>query len=115
MHSENKFFLPHKPGTAAVIDHEITTRRAGAKLLKRVGVVQMDAGRAVARTSSRGARPCAVDAAPPRYPHVREEASCFELLDPRERPRVWAQERGGQGREGAAVRVLGWLVCPPYL
>jgi hypothetical protein len=27
---QNKNFLPHKPGTTVVIDHEITTRRAYA-------------------------------------------------------------------------------------
>ena len=67
----------------AVIDHGITTRRADAELLLRVDVVeQKKAGSAVARTSSRAARPCAADAAPPRYPHVREEASHSGLLDP---------------------------------
>ena len=62
----------------------------GAELLSRVDVVeQMEAGSAVARTSSRAARHCAADAAPPRYPHVREEASRFGLLGPRGRPRAW--------------------------
>ena len=72
----------------AVIDHEITTRRADAELLKRVGVVQIEAVSAVARTSSRAARPCVADAAPPRYPHVWEEASQSGLLGPRGRPRA---------------------------
>src|SRR6185503_13036513 len=79
----------------AVIDHGITTRRAGAELQSRVDVVeQMEAGSAVARTSSRAARPCAVDAAPPRYPHIREEASRSGLFDPRRRPRAWARRSG---------------------
>ena len=33
----------------------------------------METGSAVARTSSRAARPCAADAAPPKYPDVRED------------------------------------------
>ena len=55
----------------------------------------MEAGSAVARTSSRAARPCAADAAPPRYPHVREEASRSGLLGPRRRPRAWHTGEGG--------------------
>ena len=50
----------------------------------------MEAGSAVARTTSRTARPCAAGAATPRSPHVREEASHSRLLDPRERPREGA-------------------------
>jgi len=38
----------HKLRTNAAIDHMITTRRAGTELLKRVGVVQMEAGSVVA-------------------------------------------------------------------
>ena len=53
----------------------------------------MEAGSAVMRTTSRTARPCAAGAAPPRSPHVREEASHSGLLDLRERPR--ADARGG--------------------
>ena len=74
----------------------------------------MEVGSAVARSSSRATRPCAADAAPPRYPHVREEASRSGQLDPRERPRAWArrrgskQEGGGQG-EGLELDPLG--VC----
>ena len=71
------------------MDHGITTRCAVAELLYRVGVVQMEAGSAVARTSSRAVRPCATDAAPPRYPHIWEEASRSGLLGPRRRPRAW--------------------------
>ena len=84
----------------------ITTRSADAELLKRVGVVQMEAGSAVARTFSRAARPCAADAAPPRYPHARKKASSSGLLDPRERPRAWACRRGGK-QEGAAAKERG--------
>ena len=66
-----------------------------AELLSRVDVVeQMQAGSAVARTSSCAARPCATDAAPLRYPHIREEASRSGLLGPRRRPRAWARRRG---------------------
>ena len=72
----------------------------------------MEAGSAVARTSSRAAHPCAADAAPPTYPHVREEVSRSGLLDPRERPRASARRRGGKqegaaAKEGARVRPLG--------
>ena len=60
------------------------------EVLSHVDVVeQMEAGSAVARISSRAARPYATDAAPPRYPHVREEASRSGLLDPQRRPRAW--------------------------
>ena len=102
---KNKIFYPN-PGTTVVIDHGITTRRAGAELLKRVGVVQMEAGSAVARSTSRAARPCAADAAPPRYPHVREDALHSGLLDLRERPRASARRRGGK-QEGAAAKERG--------
>ena len=91
---KNKIFYPY-PGTTAVIDHGITTRRAVVEHLQRVGVVQMEVGSAVTRTSSRAARPYAADAAPPRYPHVREEALRSGLLGPRRRPRAWARRRGG--------------------
>ena len=37
----NKNFLPHKSRTTNVIDHDITTRRAGVELLKRIDVVQL--------------------------------------------------------------------------
>jgi len=47
--AQNKTFSPRKPGTAAVIDHGITTRRTGAELLERVGVDSTVAGSAVAR------------------------------------------------------------------
>ena len=67
----------------------------------------MEADSAVARSSSRAARPYAADAAPPRYPHVREEASRSGLLDPRERPRASARRRGGK-QEGAATKERGW-------
>ena len=69
----------------------------------------MEAGSAVARTSSHAARPCAADAAPPRdaappkYPHVREEASRYGLLDPRRRPRAWARRRGGTAARPGTV------------
>ena len=66
----------------------------------------MEAGSAVARTSSRAARPYAADAAPPRYPHVREDASHSGLLDPRERPRVSARRRSGK-QEAAAAKERG--------
>ena len=36
---KNKIFYPYS-GTTAVIDHEITTRRADAELLSRVDVVE---------------------------------------------------------------------------
>ena len=84
----------------------ITTRSADAELLKRVGVVQMEAGSAVARTSSRAARPCAADTAPPRYPHIREEASRSGLLGPRGRPRAW--RTGGKGRYCSSAIVHAW-------
>ena len=102
---KNKIFYPY-PRTTAVIVHGITTRRAGAELLKRVGVMQMAAGNAVARTSSRAARPCAADTAPPRYPHIREEASHSGQLDPRERPRASGRRRGSK-QEGAAAKKRG--------
>ena len=63
----------------------------------------MEVGSAVARTSSRAARPCAADAAPLRYPHVREEASRSGLLGPRRRPRAWARRRGGTVARSAIV------------
>ena len=75
----------------------------------------MEAGSAVARTSSRAARPCAADAAPPRYLHIREEASRSELLDPREQPRASARRSGGK-QEGAAAKErarIGLLWVPP--
>ena len=62
----------------------------------------MEASSAVARTSSRAARPCAADAAPPRDPYVREEASRSGLLDPRERPWASARRRGGKQEQAAA-------------
>ena len=46
---QNKTFSPRKPGTAAVIDHGITTRCAGAELLERIGVDGTVAGSAVVR------------------------------------------------------------------
>ena len=59
----------------------------------------MEAGSAVARSSSRVARPCAADAAPPRYPHIREEVSRSRLQGPRGRPRSW--------RTGGAATIVG--------
>ena len=47
--AQNKTFSPRKPGTAAIIDHGITTRRVGAELLERVGVDGTVAGSVVAR------------------------------------------------------------------
>ena len=47
--AQNKTFSPCKPGTAAVIDHGITTRRTGAELLERVVVDSTVAGSAVVR------------------------------------------------------------------
>ena len=64
----------------------------------------MEAGSAVARTTSRTARPCAAGAAPPRSPHVREEASHSGLLDPREQLGLDARERGRRPAKGARVR-----------
>ena len=71
MGGQKQKFYTHKPGTTTIIGHEFTTRRAGAELLKRVDVVQMEVSTAVARTSSRAARPCAADATPPSYTHVQ--------------------------------------------
>ena len=51
MGTQTKTILPHKLGTTTVIDHGITTRRAGAELLKCTGVVQMVADSAVVRPS----------------------------------------------------------------
>jgi len=57
------------------MDHGITTRRAGAAEAHRCSracrssAVQL-CGRLSARPS-RAVRPCAPDAAPPRYPHVQ--------------------------------------------
>ena len=62
----------------------------------------MEVGSAVARCSSRAARPCAANAAPPKYPHVREEVSRSGLLDPQERPRTSACRRGGKQEEAVA-------------
>ena len=72
----------------------------------------MEAGSAVA-TSSRAARPYAADAAPPRYPHIREEASRSGLLDPRERPRALARRRGGKQGEGLGLDPLDVLSVKP--
>ena len=94
---KTKNFYPY-PRTTAVIDHRITTRRAGAESMKRVDVVQMEAGSAVARSSSRAARPCAVDAAPPRYPHVREEAPRSGLQIRESGTQEGRQARGGGGQ-----------------
>ena len=104
--TKNKKIYPHKPRTTAVIDHDIITRRTDEELLKCVGVEQMEASSTVAGSSSRAARPCAADAAPPRYPHVREEASRSGLLDPRERPRASTRRRGGK-QEGVAAKERG--------
>ena len=67
--------------------------------------MQIEADSVVARTSSRTDRPCAADVAPPRYPHVQEEASHSGLLDPQERPRAW--RTGGRATENATAKVGG--------
>ena len=111
---KNKIFYPY-PRTTAVIDHRITIRRAGTERLKRVNVVQMEAGSAVARSSSRATRPCGADATPPRYPHIWEEASRSGLLDPRERLGLGraggaTSKRGRRPRRGLGLDYFG---CPP--
>ena len=72
----------------------------------------MEASSAVTRTTSRTARPCAAGAAPPRSPHVQEEASHSGLLDPRERPRADARG-GGTRRECYYSRTSALPVPPP--
>jgi hypothetical protein len=47
--SDKQKFPPHKTRKAAIIDHRITTRRAGAELLYRVKLVQSVASSTVAR------------------------------------------------------------------
>ena len=81
------------------MDHGITTRRAGAaeatrcSRARRSSAVQLR-GRPSARPS-RAVHPCALDAAPPRYPH-KEEASRLRTA------RSARNEGMGVGRAAAA-------------
>ena len=76
----------------------------------------MESGSAVARTTSRMARPRAASAAPPRSPHVREEASLSGLLDPQERTRLDAREEKQEGEKGGRLGLPErWGAPPPPL
>jgi hypothetical protein len=69
--AQNKIFGPIKPRTTAVIDHGITTRRAGqwktSRCRKMCRAVLCSHWRP---SCPRAVRPSAPDVAPPRYPHV---------------------------------------------
>jgi hypothetical protein len=70
--SANQNFLPGKPGTTTVIDHEITTRHAVVELNEahRGNVVVLRIAPLRPPNKFCAACPSATDAAPLRYPHV---------------------------------------------
>jgi hypothetical protein len=73
--SAKQNFLPHKPGTTAVIDHEITTRRTDAAEPSRCrqtrrGYQAVQFLMSFLSFTCGLSDPSVSDAAPPRYPHV---------------------------------------------
>jgi hypothetical protein len=95
--AQNKNFDPIKPETVTVIDHRITTRRAGQWNTSRCRRTR----RAVLCSRRRPSRPRVVhpiapDAAPPRYPHVQGGSVAFRTA------RFAMAVRRGQGAGGCA-------------
>jgi transposase-like protein len=77
--AQNKIFDPIKPETTAIIDHGITTRRAGHWKTSRCRRTHQSVLYSHRRPSRpRVVRPSATDAAPPRYPHVQGESVAFK-------------------------------------
>jgi hypothetical protein len=76
--AQNKIFNPIKPRTTAVIGHGITTRRVEQRKTSRCRRTR----RAVpcsrrCPSRPRTVRPSALDAAPPRYPHVQGGSAAY--------------------------------------
>jgi hypothetical protein len=76
--AQNKIFNPIKPRTTAVIGHGITTRRAEQRKTSRCRRTR----RAVPCSRQRPSRPrtvlpSALDAAPPRYPHIQGGSAAY--------------------------------------
>ena len=96
--------MPRKPGTAVVIDHGNTTRRASAELLERVGVDSTVAGNAVARhprpapprvrlVLTSGSSSCSRCGTFKVSTRTAEEASRSGLLGLQEQPRARAHKQ----------------------
>jgi hypothetical protein len=95
--AQNKIFDPIKPETITVIDHRITTRRAGQRntsRCRRTCRAVLCSRRRPSRP--RVVRPIAPDAAPPRYPHVQGGSAAFRT----------ARFANCEGKGQAAARLL---------
>jgi hypothetical protein len=76
--AKNKIFDPITPRTTAVIGHGITTRRAGHWKTSRCRRTRREVPCSHRRISRpRLVRPSALDAAPPRYPHVQGGSAAY--------------------------------------
>jgi hypothetical protein len=79
--AQNKFFNPIKPETTMVIDHGITTRRAGQQKTSRCRRTRQTMLCSRQRPSRPPVvRPSAPDVAPPRYPHVQGGSATFRTV-----------------------------------